>query len=123
MVMGYKEIKLKSLFTDFSIAAVLILEIIIFSQVSPYFLTTDNILNISLQASITAIIAAGMTFVILTAGIDLSVGSIVAFAGIITTSLLKLDINPVWSLLPGNHCRYTLRIILRIYCRDLCNKI
>lgn len=101
MVMSYKNIKLKSLFTDFSIAAVLILEIIIFSQISPYFLTTDNILNISLQASITAIIAAGMTFVILTAGIDLSVGSIVAFAGIITTSLLKVDINPFWSLLIG----------------------
>jgi ribose transport system permease protein len=42
-----------------------------------------------LQASITAIIAAGMTFVILTGGIDLSVGSLVALAGIVTTDVLR----------------------------------
>ncbi len=101
MTNKYKDIKLIRLFTDFSIAIVLILEIIIFSQISPYFLTTDNILNISLQASITAIIAAGMTFVILTAGIDLSVGSIVAFAGVVTTSLIKLDIPVIYSLTLG----------------------
>ena len=50
-------------------------------MVSPHFFTAENLLNVSLQASITAIIAAGMTFVILTGGIDLSVGSVVAFAG------------------------------------------
>jgi ribose transport system permease protein len=97
----YKDFKFSKLFTDFSIAVVLILEIIIFSQISPYFLTTDNILNISLQASVTAIIAAGMTFVILTAGIDLSVGSVVAFTGVITTSLLGLNIPASYSLTLG----------------------
>ena len=97
----YKDFKFSNLFTDFSIAVVLILEIIIFSQISPYFLTTDNILNISLQASVTAIIAAGMTFVILTAGIDLSVGSVVAFTGVITTSLLGLNIPASYSLTLG----------------------
>jgi ribose transport system permease protein len=101
MISKYKDLKLTRLFTDFGIAVILILEIIIFSQVSPYFLTTDNILNISLQASVTAIIAAGMTFVILTAGIDLSVGSIVAFASVITTSLIKLDIPVFYSLALG----------------------
>jgi ribose transport system permease protein len=97
----FKDFKLSRLFSDFSIAVVLILEIIIFSQISPYFLTTDNILNISLQASVTAIIAAGMTFVILTAGIDLSVGSIVAFTGVISTSLLTLNIPVSYSLTLG----------------------
>ncbi|MBP7149234.1 MAG: ABC transporter permease [Acidobacteria bacterium] len=56
---------------------------------SPHFLTAGNLLNVSLQASITAIIAAGMTFVILTGGIDLSVGSVVAMAGILGTLAAK----------------------------------
>jgi len=84
-------LKLYNLISKFSLVIVFIIEVIIFSQLSPYFLTTDNLLNVSLQASITAIIAAGMTFVILTAGIDLSVGSLVALSGVIATSLLKID--------------------------------
>ncbi|SDQ97828.1 ribose ABC transporter permease [Pseudovibrio sp. Tun.PSC04-5.I4] len=55
------------------------------------FLGVDNMLNILRQTSINAIIAMGMTFVILTAGIDLSVGSILAFAGAICASLIGLD--------------------------------
>jgi ribose transport system permease protein len=76
----------------FGIGLALLVEVIIFSQLSPYFFTTDNILNVSLQTSITAIIAVGMTFVILTGGIDLSVGALVAFTGVVTTSLLKTDL-------------------------------
>src|SRR5512135_1637769 len=83
------KLKLVEIISEFSIGLALIAEIILFSQFSQYFFTADNLLNISLQASITAIIAAGMTFVILTAGIDLSVGSLVAFAGILATSVLK----------------------------------
>ena len=49
---------------------------------TPYFLTVSNLLNVMQQTSINAIIAVGMTFVIITAGIDLSVGSIVAFSGV-----------------------------------------
>ncbi len=77
------------LLRDYGIAAALLVEVLFFSQLSEYFLTADNILNITLQISIIAIIAVGMTFVILTAGIDLSVGAVVAFSGIITTSMLK----------------------------------
>ncbi|MEK6570924.1 MAG: ribose ABC transporter permease, partial [Bacteroidota bacterium] len=76
---------------DYGIAIAFVAEVLIFSQLSEYFFTTDNILNITLQISIIAIIAVGMTFVILTAGIDLSVGAVVAFTGIITTSVLKID--------------------------------
>jgi ribose/xylose/arabinose/galactoside ABC-type transport system permease subunit len=46
------------------------------------FLTSDNLLNVLTQASITGIIAIGMTFVIATGGIDLSVGSVLAAASI-----------------------------------------
>lgn len=73
---------------EFGIAAALLLEVVLFSILSPHFFTTENILNVTLQTSITAIIAAGMTFVILTGGIDLSVGAVVAFTGVVTTSVL-----------------------------------
>ncbi|MCX8010346.1 MAG: ribose ABC transporter permease, partial [Ignavibacteria bacterium] len=79
-------------FSEIGITLALILEVIIFSQLSPFFLTAENLLNVTLQVSIISIIAVGMTFVILTAGIDLSVGSLVAFVGVISTSLLKLNI-------------------------------
>ena len=56
---------------------------------TPHFLTVSNLLNIAQQTSINAIIAAGMTFVIISGGIDLSVGSIVAMAGVALGSLLQ----------------------------------
>jgi ribose transport system permease protein len=74
---------------ELGIAIAFVMEFTLFSLLSPYFFSPDNLLNVSLQASITAIIAAGMTFVILTGGIDLSVGSLVAFSGIAVTSVLK----------------------------------
>jgi ribose/xylose/arabinose/galactoside ABC-type transport system permease subunit len=76
--------------SKYGIAVALVLEIILFAILSPFFLTAENLLNVTLQISITAIIAAGMTFVILTGGIDLSVGSLVAVVGIIATTVLKI---------------------------------
>ncbi len=94
-----KDSKYMQKMTDFSLTIVFVIEVIIFSQSSPYFFSAGNLLNITLQASITAIIAAGMTFVILTAGIDLSVGSLVAFSGVLTASLLKIDL-PLYLVFP-----------------------
>ncbi|HEX4825908.1 MAG TPA: ABC transporter permease [Candidatus Polarisedimenticolaceae bacterium] len=74
--------------SEAAIAAAVVIEGAALSFLSPHFLTAENLLNVSLQASITAIVAAGMTFVILTGGIDLSVGSVVAVAGIATTAAL-----------------------------------
>ncbi|HCA82057.1 MAG TPA: ribose ABC transporter permease [Bacteroidetes bacterium] len=62
---------------------------VIFWILSPYFLSVSNLMNIAEQTSINAIIAVGMTFVIITAGIDLSVGSIVALSGIVLADLLQ----------------------------------
>jgi ribose transport system permease protein len=73
----------------YGIGVAFIVEVAAFALLSPYFFTPENLLNVSLQASITAIIAAGMTFVILTGGIDLSVGSVVALAGILATSVIR----------------------------------
>lgn len=77
---------------EFGISLALLIEVVLFSQLSPYFFTAENILNVSLQISITAIIAVGMTLVILTAGIDLSVGALVAWSGVIATSVLQRDL-------------------------------
>jgi ribose transport system permease protein len=62
---------------------------------TPHFLTVSNLLNIIQQTSINAIVAAGMTFVIISGGIDLSVGSIVALSGVVLGTLLHLNQPPV----------------------------
>ncbi len=56
---------------------------------TPHFLTVSNLLNVLEQTAINAVIAAGMTFVIISAGIDLSVGSLVAVAGVALASGLN----------------------------------
>ncbi len=58
-----------------------------FAVASEEFLTASNLLNVALQTSIIAIVAIGMTFTILTAGIDLSVGSLMALSGAIAAGL------------------------------------
>lgn len=69
------------------IMAVVVLECVIFASMSPAFLSVDNFLNIALQISIYGVLAVGMTLVIITGGIDLSVGSIVALSGILAALL------------------------------------
>ncbi len=55
---------------------------------TPHFLTVANLLNVAEQTSINAVVAIGMTFVILSGGIDLSVGSIVALSGVVLGTAL-----------------------------------
>jgi ribose transport system permease protein len=59
---------------------------------TPHFLTVSNLLNVAEQAAIIAIVATGMTFVIITGGIDLSVGSVLAFAGVVMASTLHAEV-------------------------------
>ncbi len=68
---------------------------------SDSFLSVANITNIMRQVSIIAIIAAGMTFVILTGGIDLSVGAVMALAGTIAAGLMVAGLNASLALLAG----------------------
>ncbi|MFY9983304.1 MAG: ABC transporter permease [Chthoniobacterales bacterium] len=60
-----------------------------FAAFQPRFLTPLNLFNILRQVSIYGLLAVGMTFVILTAGIDLSIGSLVAFAGLVAAAVSK----------------------------------
>jgi ribose transport system permease protein len=59
---------------------------------TPHFLTVSNLLNVLEQTAINAVIAAGMTFVIISGGIDLSVGSLVALSGVVLGTLLHAGV-------------------------------
>lgn len=63
--------------------------LVVFSLLSPSFLSVSTLTNIALQSAITAIIGIGMTFVIITAGIDLSVGSTLALTGVVLADLME----------------------------------
>ncbi|MEV5711148.1 ABC transporter permease [Actinoallomurus sp. NPDC052274] len=78
---------------------VFLLLCVVASLLAPEFLTTRNISNLLQQSSLTGIVAVGMTMVILTAGIDLSVGSTAAFAGMLVAVLIAHGVNPVLALL------------------------
>lgn len=77
----------------------LFLIVIVITILNPSFMTTDNVLNILRQVSISALIAFGMTFVILTGGIDLSVGSTLALTGAVAATMLASGIDPVLTML------------------------
>ena len=68
------------------------------SVLSPYFLTESNIFNILDQSVVVGIVAVGMTFVILTGGIDLSVGSVAGLTGVILG--LSLQQMPISAAIP-----------------------
>lgn len=77
----------------------LLLLCLLMTILSDRFLTQNNILNILRQVSINGIIAVGMTFVILTSGIDLSVGSVMAYSGtMMVGAMVNLGFNPVLAI-------------------------
>lgn len=67
----------------------LLLLMLVFAIMEPRFLSSVNLFNVMRQVSITGLLAIGMTFVILTAGIDLSIGSLLAFAGLVAAAVAK----------------------------------
>ena len=76
-----------------AMVAVLLLSVLL-SMASPYFLTTGNLTNILVQASVIALLAGGQTFVILTGGVDLAVGALTALAGAVAGHLMiKLGVD------------------------------
>lgn len=67
----------------------------VFSLLSPRFLSVNNLLNVLIQSASTAIVATGMTFVLLTAGIDLSVGSIMFLSAAVAGKMV-ISGQPLW---------------------------
>lgn len=67
-----------------------------FSIASPYFRTFDNFNGILLATAVNGILALGVTFVIITAGIDLSVGTVMTFSAVMTGVLITNNHFPIW---------------------------
>lgn len=88
-----KSINKKEFLDKYRSLIALALLVVVVSILSPSFLTTKNIFNVLRQTAVNAIIAAGMTFVILTGGIDLSVGSILAISSAVCASMLVSGTN------------------------------
>ena len=79
---------------------VLVVICILFAILTPNFLTQNNLVNVVRQASINIVLASGMTFVILTGGIDLSVGSVLAFTAVIAV-VVSLIPGLEWAAIPA----------------------
>src|SRR5271154_4708191 len=81
------------LFARFAPLVFLIALMVGFAIGEPRFLSPLNLFNIMRQVSVYGLLAVGMTFVILTAGIDLSIGSLLAFAGLVAAAVSKGGIS------------------------------
>ena len=80
---------------------ILLVMIIAISFISPHFLTLSNIKNILDQASLYIILSVGMTFVICSGGIDLSIGSVIALTSVISAFAMKADVNVIIAIFIG----------------------
>ena len=81
------------------ILAALVLVIVTMSFASDFFLTERNLTNVFAQSAVVGIAAVGATFVIITSGIDLSVGSSVALGGMVSAMLVNNGLNPILGVL------------------------
>ena len=86
---------------SFTTPLVLIVLIIVLSIMKPVFMTGNNLINIAQQVTVNAIVSIGMTLVILTGGIDLSVGSVIGLAGIIMGIMMKANIPVAIAMIAG----------------------
>ena len=75
---------------------ILLFVIVFFSIMSQSFMTSRNILNICRQVSMIGICSVGMTMVLLTGGIDISVGSIIALSGVVAAKLIAENMWPIF---------------------------
>lgn len=97
--MKTKQIDIKAFITKYIMYIVLVLMCIILAVASDKFLTAGNLMTIVKQISIQSIVAIGMTMIIITGNIDLSVGSLVAFASVCTAMLMKAGVPTVLAIL------------------------
>ena len=94
----------------------LLLLILIFSFTSNAFLSVNNSLTVLLQTSVIGLLAIGMTMVIITGGIDLSVGSVLALSGVVTGLLMKagLPVMPAmaFGVVTGGFCGFLNGLVI-----------
>lgn len=95
-------ITFREFWDKYSTVTIMLLMIVVFGVLrSSSFLKFDNLIKITEQSSITILLACGEFFAILLAGIDLSVGSVMALTGVVTAKFLVAGVNPVLSVLLG----------------------
>lgn len=91
--------KFGAIYNKYGTFIVLLVLVLIISLMNPKFLTMYNILNVFRQVSINGLIAFGMTFVILTSGIDLSVGAILGLSGMILGLMITAGVPDYLAIL------------------------
>lgn len=105
-------------FESLTIAAILLLIVAVFAVLAPEgsFLTVDNLRNVALDASAMLILAAGMTFLLIAAGLDLSIGAMVVFAAVVSAKVMLWaagDVAP--DVAQTNHPHLALALVLGIF--------
>lgn len=93
-----KKIDIRAFIAKYGVVLGLVIIMVFFTVMKAKFLTVDNMLNMLRQTSINGLLAIGMTFVVLTGGIDLSVGSIVGAAGMFAALAGRTEMNVPWYL-------------------------
>jgi ribose transport system permease protein len=111
--------RLSDFVSQIAAAGALIVVFVFLSFASPDFLTADNLFNIGSQTAVVAVIAVGMTLVIITAGIDLSVGSVAALAGVMGALLmssmgLPMPLATLGGTLVGAACGLTNGLLVSV---------
>ena len=111
--------RLSDFVSQLAAAGALIVVFVFLSLASPDFLTADNLFNIGSQTAVVAVIAVGMTLVIITAGIDLSVGSVAALAGVMGALLmssygLSMPVAVLGGTLVGAACGLTNGLLVSV---------
>lgn len=94
MLHNKAEIDKRRIIQILGVLPILLILLDVFALISPEFATPDNMMNIFRMVSINMTLATGMTIVILTGGIDLSVGSIMAVSGVVAMKLVVDSPNP-----------------------------
>ncbi|MFP5108824.1 D-allose ABC transporter permease [Neobacillus sp. C211] len=97
-----KPFNARAVWQKYGIFGIFIIIVALLGIMSPqYFLTTNNLTQVVLQSAITILIACGEFFAILIAGIDLSVGSVIALTGVVTAKLLMSGTPVILAILIG----------------------
>jgi ribose transport system permease protein len=86
--------KLADLAIEYNFVLIFLVVVAIAASLSDNFLTFGNVANLFQQAAVVGVVAVGMTFVILTGNIDLSVGSVVALCGMLVAVLMSVGYPP-----------------------------
>jgi ribose/xylose/arabinose/galactoside ABC-type transport system permease subunit len=116
---GNVGIKVREIISRYGIYFAFFIMLFLFSVLNPKFLTMRNIINIIRQITFNSILAMGMTMVIITGGIDLSVGSVLALTAVVTAALIRAEsqllpfpVAVLAGLLLGSFCGFINGVIV-----------